>query len=49
MNTFFARLWTEQLDRVPAADGKRLLSLHDLWEHEWVLVKSRIDRGIFRV
>src|SRR6516165_9075749 len=25
MNTFFARLWTEQLDRVPAADGKRLL------------------------
>ena len=25
MNTFFARLWTEQLDHVPAGDGKRLL------------------------
>ena len=25
MNTFFARVWTEQLDRVPAGDDKRLL------------------------
>jgi len=25
MNTFFARVWTEQLDRAPAGDDKRLL------------------------
>ena len=33
------------------ADGAQrdVLPLHDVWEHEWMLVTSGVGRGIFRL